>query len=80
MEGGRNYDSLPGDITLRIFSLLPLYLVLRLRLVCTAWYALITEFAVEYLKRSKETSLGIFAVTLVLFLPVCFPLTYLLYK
>ena len=59
MEGGRNYDSLPGDITLRIFSLLPLYHVLRLRLVCKAWYALITEFAVEYLKRSKETSLGI---------------------
>uniref|UniRef100_A0A7N2KZ43 F-box domain-containing protein n=1 Tax=Quercus lobata TaxID=97700 RepID=A0A7N2KZ43_QUELO len=59
MEGGKNYDSLPGDITRRIFSLLPLYLVLRLRLVCKAWCALITEFAVEYLKRSKETSLGI---------------------
>ena len=59
MEGGRNYDSLPGDITRRIFSLLPLYLVLRLRLVCKAWYALITEFAAEYLNRSKETSLGI---------------------
>ena len=60
MEGGKNYDSLPGDITLRIFSLLPLYLVvLRLRLVCKVWYALITGFADEYLKRSKETSLGI---------------------
>lgn len=59
MEQGKNFDFLPLDITLRIFSLLPLYRVLRLRLVCKAWNALITEFADEYLKRSKETSLGI---------------------
>ena len=60
---GSNFDSIPREIILYIFSLtlltLPLHSLLRLRFVCKSWYVLITESAETYLKLSRETSLGI---------------------
>ncbi|XP_030944980.1 putative F-box protein At1g26515 [Quercus lobata] len=63
MEGGSSYDSLPHDIILHIFSYifsrLPLDCVFRLKCVCKAWSALISDFEALHLKRLRETSRGI---------------------
>ena len=59
LEGSRSYDSLPYEIILCIFSLLPLDCVFRLKCVCKAWSVLISDFGALHLKRLRETSRGI---------------------
>ena len=49
-EGSRSYDSLPYEIILCIFSLLPLDCVFRLKCVCKALSVLISEFGALHLK------------------------------